>query len=239
MSYREDQVDRGLGLWVECVWSRAGAERPDGYERIVPDGCMDLIWSERAGVTVVGPNTTAFLAPLRPGSSVVGVRLHPGAAPSLFGVPAPALRDGRVPASELWGDAGARLDDRVAHASPHDRLKSLVSFIGRRAREAGRPDPLVAAAVARLGRAPVSEVAAELAISERHLRRLVNAEVGYGPKLLGRVLRLRRALGRVRTGAELAEVAFACGYADQAHFTNDCSALAGVAPGRFLQDLTR
>jgi AraC-like DNA-binding protein len=239
VSYREDHVDRGLGLWVECVWSRAGGERPDGYERIVPDGCMDLIWSERAGVIAIGPNTTAFLSPLRPGSSVVGVRLHPGAAPSLFGVPAPALRDGRLHASELWGDLGARLDDLIADApTPHDRLKSLVSFISGRAREGGRPNPLVAAAVARLGRAPVNEVAAELAISERHLRRLVNAEVGYGPKRLARVLRLRRALARVRAGAELAEVAFDCGYADQAHFTNDCQALAGVAPGRFLQELT-
>ncbi len=238
MSYREGQVDRGLGLWVECVWSRAGGERPDGYERIVPDGCMDLIWSDHSGVTAVGPNTTAFLSPLRPGSSVVGVRLHPGAAPSVFGLPGPALRDGRLHAGELWGDSGARLDDVVARApTAEDRLARLVGFIAGRARRGGRPDPLVGAAVARLGGAPVGEVARELAVSERHLRRLVNAEVGYGPKLLGRVLRLRRALARVRAGTELAEVAFACGYADQAHFTNDCSALAGVAPGRFLQDL--
>jgi AraC-like DNA-binding protein len=240
MSYREDQVGRGLGQWVECVWSRAGTELPDGYDLIVPDGCMDLIWSDAAGVTAVGPNTTAFLSPLRPGSSVVGVRLHPGAAPSVFGVPAPALRDGRVPASELWGASGARLDDGIARApTREERLARLIRFIARQARRGGRPDPLVAAAVARLGGAPVGEVARELAVSERHLRRLVSAEVGYGPKLLGRVLRLRRALARVRAGAELAEVAFACGYADQAHFTNDCTALAGVAPGRFLQDLAR
>jgi AraC-like DNA-binding protein len=237
VSYREGQVDRGLGLWVECVWSRAGGERPDAYERIVPDGCMDLIWSEPAGVTAIGPNTTAFLSPLRPGASVVGVRLHPGAAPSLFGVPAPALRDGRMPAAALWGDSGARLEEHVASAAtPDERLRRLVAFIAERARQGGRPDPLVGAAVARLGRAAVGDVARELAVSERHLRRLVNAEVGYGPKRLGRVLRLRRALARVRAGAELAEVAFGCGYADQAHFTNECNALAGLPPGRFLQD---
>jgi AraC-like DNA-binding protein len=90
--------------------------------------------------------------------------------------------------------------------------------------------------VARLGGAPVRDVADELAVSERHLRRLVNAEVGYGPKRLGRVMRLRRAIAGLRAGGELAEVAFGCGYADQAHFTNDCNALAGIPPGRFLQD---
>jgi methylphosphotriester-DNA--protein-cysteine methyltransferase len=82
----------------------------------------------------------------------------------------------------------------------------------------------------------VREVAGGLGVSERHLRRLVTANVGYGPKLLARVLRLRRALARVGAGAELAEVAYGGGYADQAHFNHDCRELAGVSPGRFLQD---
>jgi len=239
MSYREHRVDGGLERWVECLWTRAGGRRPDGYERIVPDGCMDLIWSERTGVTAVGPNTTAFLSPLPPGGEIVGVRLHPGAAPPLFGIPAPALRDGRMPASELWGDAGARLEEEAAKAAnAHERASLLVAFLSSRARRAEGPDALVRAATARLERAAVTEVASQLAVSERHLRRLVSAEVGYGPKRLGRVLRLRSALARVRAGTELAEVAYAGGYADQAHFTNDCRELAGVAPGRFLQDAT-
>ena len=238
MSYREHPVGSQLGRWVECVWTRTGGERPDGYERIVPDGCMDLIWSDSAGVTAVGPNTTAFMAPLPPAGSVIGVRLHPGAAPPLFGVPAPALRDGRLPAEELWGDAGAWLAEAVAGAPSGDaeRARLLLEFLAVRARRAAEPDPLVRAAAGRLHRAPVTDVASELAVSERHLRRLVSAEVGYGPKRLGRVLRLRRALAQVRGGVDLAEVAHAGGYADQAHFTNDCRALAGVAPGRFLQD---
>ena len=75
---------------------------------------MDLIWSDAGGLIAVGPNTTAFLAPLRNGASVVGVRLHPGAAPSLFGVAAPALRDARLPADALWGDPAKRLAQRLA-----------------------------------------------------------------------------------------------------------------------------
>ena len=234
MSYREHPVDASLGRWVECVWKRMGPDRPDGYERIVPDGCMDLIWSGPAGVIVVGPNTTAFMAPLQPGTEVVGVRVHPGAAPSLFGVEAPALRDGRTTAGELWGDAGRRLEEAAATA--RDPAAQLVAFLSARARGAPDPDPLVRAAATRLERAPVADVAEQLAVSERHLRRLVGAEVGYGPKRLGRVLRLRRALARLRAGSELAQVAHEAGYADQAHFTNECSALAGVPPGRFLQD---
>jgi AraC-like DNA-binding protein len=237
VSYREHRVDGTLRAWVECLWRRNGGARPDGYERIVPDGCMDLMWSEAGGLTVVGPNTTAFVSRLRPGVEVTGVRLHPGAGPSLFGVPAPALRDARLPAADLWADEGARLEEAAAEAA--DPARALVSFLAARARRARAPDPLVRAAAARLDVTPVVDVAEQLAVSERHLRRLVSAEVGYGPKRLGRVLRLRRALARVRAGIELAEVAFSGGYADQAHFSNECRALTGVTPGRFLQDERR
>jgi methylphosphotriester-DNA--protein-cysteine methyltransferase len=65
--------------------------------------------------------------------------------------------------------------------------------------------------------------------------------VGYGPKRLARVLRLRRALARAAAGEELAAAAFSAGYADQAHLGHDCRELAGVPPtvaigGRFRQD---
>ena len=87
-------------------------------------------------------------------------------------------------------------------------------------------------------------------MSERALRRRVRTAVGYGPKRLGRVLRLGRALAAARAGDDLGRVAFDAGYADQAHFSGDCRELAGCfrrsallaespvapAPGRFLQD---
>jgi AraC-like DNA-binding protein len=231
VSYREHPVATWFGQWAECVWEREGADR---HARIVPDGCMDLIWSDRVGVTVVGPNTTAFVSALAPGGAVVGLRLHPGAAAPLFGIRAPELRDGRLPARELWGDAGALLEQEAACAA--DPAAALVDFVSARARHEARPDPLVRAAAVRLARARVVDVARELAVSERHLRRRVEEHVGYGPKRLGRVLRLQRALRLLRAGAELAETAFECGYSDQAHFGNEFRELAGVAPGRFLQD---
>ncbi len=98
------------------------------------------------------------------------------------------------------------------------------------------PDPLVRAAVARLDdpRIEVRRLANALAVSERQLRRRFESAVGYGPKRLGRVLRLTRALTAARAGEELGRVAFDAGYADQAHFANDCRSLAGVAPSALI-----
>jgi AraC-like DNA-binding protein len=202
--------------------------------RVLPDGCIDIVWTEGCGAQVVGPNRTAFLVALTASVRVVGARMRPGCAPALLGIPAEQVLDARVPVADALADAGARLE--VALTESHDPVATLHAALFAHTVRAKLPDPLVRAAVARLERSSVSisELARELAVSERGLRRRVSASVGYGPRRLARVLRLGRALEGARAGGELARVAYEAGYADQAHFANDCRALAGVPPSIVL-----
>ena len=227
----------GLERWAECVWERSAGARPD-VARVIPDGCMDVVFSEARGLTVVGPNTTAFLAGVPAHSSALGVRMHPGCGPPLFGVEAESLRDGAIQAAELWGDAGRRLEDLVDQAArPGARRALILRWLGTRT--PGRaPDPIVRAIVHRLAsraEASLPALGGELGIGERQLRRRVVSQVGYGPKRLARVLRLRRALADARAGIGLAEAAFVAGYADQSHFTHDCTELAGLPPSALVR----
>ena len=90
---------------------------------------------------------------------------------------------------------------------------------------------------ARLLRDPATraeDVAAEVGLSLRQLRRRCQAVVGYGPKTLQRVLRFRGFVSRVDARPEildLAAIAAEAGYADQAHLTRECGA-ARPDPGR-------
>ncbi|HEY5196480.1 MAG TPA: helix-turn-helix domain-containing protein [Solirubrobacteraceae bacterium] len=236
MSYLEHPPPPELALWVECMWERrAGDGRP---VRVLPDGCVDVVWIEAAGTHVVGPNTTAFTVGLAPGTRVVGARLRPGAAPGLLGLAPESVVDARIPVEDVWAGDGARLAQSLELDA--DPAAGLRAWLDGRTPRADRPDRLVREAIGRLGRPDVvvSRLADELGISERQLRRRVSAAVGYGPKRLARVLRLQRALeaGRRAAGGELARVALDAGYADQAHFTNDCRALAGVTPSVVLAD---
>jgi len=230
MTYREHSAPPALAPWLDCTWER----RDGGGDpvRVVPDGCIDIVWTEGAGAQVVGPNTTAFLVELDAGVSVVGARMRPGAAPALLGVvAAAALRDGRCALADVWHDDGRRLEQQLgAAAGPAVRAALLLDALHARAGRAELPDPLVRAAVDGLGdpRARVDTLAGELGVGTRQLRRRFEAAVGYGPKRLARVLRLQRALGAARDGEELALAAAAAGYADQAHFAHECRALAGV-----------
>ncbi len=212
----------GAVLW------RAGA--PGAV--VLPDGCMDLVWID-GRLLVAGPDTGPHPAGEVPGTGFAGLRFAPGTAPALLGVPARELLDQRVELAALWPVRQVRrLAERVgAYGDPCAGLEELARA---RADAAGPPDPLAArvAAGLRAGRS-VAAVAAEVGIGARQLHRRSLDAFGYGPRMLGRVLRLQRALALARQGLAAAEVAHRAGYADQAHYAREARALAGTTPGAY------
>jgi methylphosphotriester-DNA--protein-cysteine methyltransferase len=60
------------------------------------------------------------------------------------------------------------------------------------------------------------------------------AALGYGPKVLARVARLRRLVAL--SDASLASRALRAGYASQAHMSDEVRRLTGTTPVRFLED---
>ncbi len=99
------------------------------------------------------------------------------------------------------------------------------------------PDALVARASGVLAAGlPVAAASREVALTDRHLRRRFHDAVGYGPKTLQRVLRLRRflALAESEPSTDLARVAVEAGYSDQPHLTRECADLAGLPPAALL-----
>ena len=230
-SYREYRPPPGLEPVVACLWENEPTE--DRAQRIVPDGCVDLVWEAGRELVIAGADTRARTVELPAGSRSSGVRLRPGAAGAFLGMPASELRDHRVAAALIWGERAARLEEAVAGAEAGMRLRLLVDAVAQR-RVA--PDELVVAAARRLSAhtARVGGVAADLGVSERQLHRRTVAAVGYGPKLLARVARLRRLVAS--SDDSLASRAFEAGYASQAHMTDEVRRLTGLTPVRFLED---
>ena len=61
------------------------------------------------------------------------------------------------------------------------------------------------------------------------------AELGITPKTAARIFRFERACGLISNLRQpLAEVAAACGYADQAHMTRDWNAFTGTSPKAWI-----
>ncbi|MFD8721365.1 helix-turn-helix domain-containing protein [Streptomyces sp. NPDC059629] len=210
---------RASRLAGAVVWENTVA----GAGRVLPDGCMDLLWHE-GRLLVAGPDTRAYVTEGVPGVWA-GLRFYPGTAPAFLGVPARELLDQRVELSDLWPASGVRrLCARVDRAD--DPAAALEEIALERALPA---DPLLSRLVEALDAGcTVAAIAGELGLGARQLHRRSLASFGYGPKTLARVLRMQRALSLARSGVPLAETAVRAGYADQPHLSRDVRELAGV-----------
>jgi AraC-like DNA-binding protein len=237
--YREYAPPAGLAAAVACTWLKVEPVTGGPPTRVLPDGCVDLIWESGRGVFVAGPDTGPWLSAIPAGVVLAGVRLRPGAGGPALGLPLSVLLDQRADVCDLRTDllwrSGAALGSQLPGSLPPGAaMRGLISIAARMV-AAGPPDPLVAEAARRLGRpgSQVHRVAADLGISPRQLQRRCCAAVGYGPVMLRRVLRFRRFVSGIDAGprpGDLAQLAAAAGYADQAHLTRESNVLAGLPP---------
>ena len=207
----------GLIAWHSTAGGGAG--------RVLPDGCMDLIWFDDR-LMVAGPDTVAQLVTTAPGTRFTGLRFGPGLLPRVLGVPADELTDRRVPAEALLGDTVVgELADRASESS---QVAALEEFGRDRLVRTDRR-PWLAPTVHRLRAGASASAAADaLGWSERTFRRACLEAFGYGAKRLALVLRLQRALDMARAGRPFAVVAADAGYADQAHLSRDVRLLTST-----------
>ncbi len=99
--------------------------------------------------------------------------------------------------------------------------------------------PVVDFALRELRRSPtptVSTVINQIGCSNRHFNQLFRDQVGLTPKLFCRVRRLRQVLYLLAGKGHIdwADLAFTCGYFDQAHLIHDFRSLAGCTPTEYL-----
>ena len=113
MGYAERTIAPGIE-----VWRNTGST---GQQRILPDGCMDLILvGER--LLVAGPDTSARVHDSVVPEAVTGVRLHAGRGPLLLGVRADELRDRTVLLEDVWGSARSRALTEKVNERPSPAL---------------------------------------------------------------------------------------------------------------------
>jgi AraC-like DNA-binding protein len=199
-----------------------------GEQRILPDGVMDLMWFD-GRLVFAGADTTAAVSSSASGGPAWGLRLAPGAAYAVLGVPACELADRRVDLSDLAKVPASLLDS--APEDPAAALERVFMALWTQADPERRPLRLAASLdrAARTG-LNVREIAVQHDLADRTLRRLSDRLFGYGPKTLASIHRFQHALSLARSGTSLGEAAAMAGYVDQPHFNRESRRLAGTTP---------
>jgi AraC-like DNA-binding protein len=241
--YRELAPPPWLVTHLLCTWTQCISDGKMDYpHRVLPDGCVDIVWINNTAPIVAAPATQAFIAHLPPRAMLVGVRCRPGLAASLLGIPATELLNQEVQLRDMCARLAARLSSPVAEQpSVTGKLAAIEAALTTHLAEARPADAVVTAAIAWLAQHPSSRVhqlSRLLGLSSRQLQRRFSAAVGYGPKTFHRILRFQRVLALARKpqvcDGNLSWLALETGYADQAHMTREMQRLAGQQPTALL-----
>lgn len=244
--FRRYHPSLALSPFVRNFWTArcAHALGTATHQRIVPDGCIDIIFVRRSPTAdyrayVVGTMTRPIFEDLTDHPDYIGIRFAPGGFGYFFKIRPSDLTDQIVALEDplIWAVA-----ERIAATDDiQTRLDILERHLGGQfTSERHNPiiEQMVATITARRGNVTVAELARKAAWSPRHLRRTFGVSIGLSPKTFCRIIRFKSALRalRHRCQPDLLAVALDSGYYDQAHFIHEFNSFYGASPSAAFKD---
>jgi AraC-like DNA-binding protein len=256
--YHEYPIPAAVASFVRCIWSLESDQAiyDASRERILPDGCVELVFHFHDpfrthfanGNIAVQPRSFVvgqmkrFLEIAPAGrAGFVAIRFSARGAYLFFPRSLTRIADGVVDLIEVCKARADEWTERVASsrgmpARVHIVEEALLELL----RENGRYDRMVDRCLqlieATAGQSSIAQLASEIGASTRQLTRRFQNAVGVSPKEFSRVSRFLYALRylRERKHLTLTETALACGYFDQAHFNHEFREFAGMTPGELF-----
>ena len=198
------------------------------------------------GPVVAGPHAEYFAIDSVATLRVAGIHFKPGGAFPFLGVPAGELQNRHVSLGDLWGSYADEVHARVACApTPGAKLRVLEAALLGRLSMPLEHHAAVSFALDQFSQSStrmVSDVTSQIGMSGRRFADRFRDEVGLTPKLYCRVQRFQDALRRLHRPSsshmDLADLAYTCGYFDQAHFNHDFREFSGGSPSAYLAAAT-
>lgn len=244
--YRELAPPPPLAALVECLWTSrsVGAPVAPAVHRVLPDGCMDILFDFTAAgdqrVAIIGTMRRPQLIATRGAIDLLGLRFRPGGLAALLRLDAAELTDARAGLSSFVGSRAFALWQRLVDQPAAFRPALLIGWLGEMAGDAAPLDPLIAHCVTRIERAAgtlrIASLTADTGVGARQLERKFARFVGVAPKTFARITRFKSVIAAGAAGGadDWAQRAAACGFADQAHLVREFKSLSGLTPGNYF-----
>ena len=235
--YREYAPPPALADQLLCFWTQSITGYGEYAQRVLPDGCVDIIFMNGDSPVVVGPWVKPFITRLPASTNILGVRWRPGCAPALLGAPATEFLNQQVALRDVCSRGLSSSLERVPEQPNLDAQRSALECTLLKLFTCIAPsDRMVNASIQWLARHPngrIEKLNRLTGISSRQLQRRFSASVGYGPKAFQSIVRFQRLLDLPVSASprrNLVDLAACVGYADQAHMTREVNRLADCPP---------
>jgi AraC-like DNA-binding protein len=172
---------------------------------------------------------------------LMGIRFHEGGAYPVLGIPLAELRNEIRLLDALDRQSLLYLYEQLYEAdSAAMRVKLLDAWLMRRLSSGKEQSALIPVSLCMLREhgpeLSIPQLARQLAVSQRHLERLFQSQVGMSPKQYTQLLRVESARLDLKRGhtPSMAYLAAELGYYDQSHFIREFSAVVGMTPYAYL-----
>jgi len=260
MNYHTFQPNNNLNSLIKCYWTlEVPAEHDSEKQRVVPDGCMELIFilgddikrftSENEFIIqpraiVVGQITEPFIIQPIGYVNCFATRFYPYGIVNFIKTPLKNLENKETPITQLFGKSIANsLEQKIIQAAnTQKRIEIIETFLLNKLNETATIDNIVKSTVDALlassGNSPIKSILKEDLSKRRQLERKFINQIGISPKQLGKVLRIDTALKLMlkQKTDSFTEIAYEIGYYDQNHFIKDFKEFTGITPKEFLSD---
>jgi AraC-like DNA-binding protein len=198
------------------------------------------------GSILVGPHVSRVDLTLGRDHLIVVTFFEFGGLHRLLGIPMYEFPDDSFDTTLLWGEEVRIVDQQLRETDNYDQMQQIVeAFLLRRLRQKlVEKQPVDSALQLLLETArplTVDFVAEQACLSARQFERKCYERLGYGPKMLNRLVRFNRAVRLKERHPDLGwlDVALICGYYDFQHLRRDFKSFALATPTLLLQEETR
>ncbi len=256
MDYNTYAPGETMQNFLKCFWTLdSPATTPAEKQRIVPDGCMEMIFHygdlykqfAADGTEIIQPRCFIFgqvTIPLEiepTGSTgIFAARFHPDGFTPFSTISPREMENKAIALSLLFGDKGLLLEKAVLNAvTTEERIQLIERFLIDRLHLPETIDRITQSSVALMmrlnGQLSVEELSEKLQINRRQLERRFSSAIGLSPKQLAKIIRLQATLKMLekKQFTSLTSLAYENGYFDQTHFIKDFKEFTGMSPKQF------
>lgn len=244
MIYTQFNPHPALSNYIDAYWTAEGEGNGLEAERILPDGCIDIIVSlgascktdngnflmENEKAYLVGTMTRVKEANLNRDSKLIGIRFKPGAFSFFYTFS--SLHEVKDITIEF--DKTQAPDLKKAIRYPIEYFNHLL--LNRLSKPKHILLPVVDDIRNHKGQIDVKTLADRHFTTVRQLERDFKQNIGASPKELISLIRyqfVHSAIENNTTNRSLLDIAFEYGYYDHSHLTNEFKRYTGIAPSGF------
>ena len=240
LNYREYHVPAADPLHSSiALLYEASARIPQLSIPVIPDGCIDVVFSFQAGacmgVSVCGTITTFYSMEFKDNDCIFGIRFLPGKFPLQWVGPIEPLLNHQQPLPILDQDqaliqqmAAADFETRVNLVLRHMRVFCLGCD------DASYKQGIVNCSMQQIctttGNLNIRALSDELIYSPRYIERIFKDYTGFSPKSMCRLARMHKAVLMLLwdESNSRTDISAECGYADLSHMNRDLYKLLGI-----------